>query len=68
MSDRIPADIWIGGKIPASLVPGLCAAVTDEGLSPEWGNGRVRPTGTAEPDRRPERKRSGRTSALVLRR
>ena len=31
MSDRLPADIWIGGKISASLVPGLCAAITDEG-------------------------------------
>jgi len=45
MSDRIPADIWIGGKIAASLVPGLCAAITDEGLSLEWGDARVRPTG-----------------------
>jgi len=46
MSDRIPAEIWIGGRITASLVPGLCAAVTDEGVSLEWGNARIRPSGT----------------------
>jgi hypothetical protein len=45
MSDRIPAEIWIGGKIAASLVPGLCTAITDEGVSLEWGDARVRPTG-----------------------
>jgi len=45
MSDRIPAEIWIGGKIAASLVPGLCAAITDEGVSLEWGDARVDPTG-----------------------
>ena len=45
MSDRIPADIWIGGKIPASLVPALCSAIADEGVSLEWGDARVRPTG-----------------------
>lgn len=45
MSDRIPAEVWIGGKIAASLVPGLCAAITDEGVSLEWGGPRVDPTG-----------------------
>ena len=45
MSDRIPAEIWIGGKIAASLVPALCAAITDEGMSLEWGDARVRPAG-----------------------
>jgi len=45
MSDRIPAEIWIGGRITASLVPGLCAAIADEGVSLEWGDARVRPTG-----------------------
>jgi len=46
MADRIPAEIWIGGKIAASLVPGLCAAIADEGVCLEWGDARVRPTGT----------------------
>jgi len=45
MSDRIPAEIWIGGKIAASLVPALCAAIADEGVSLEWGDARVRPAG-----------------------
>jgi hypothetical protein len=45
MSDRIPAEIWIGGKIAASLVPGLCAAIIDEGVSLAWGGARVDPTG-----------------------
>jgi hypothetical protein len=45
MSDRIPAEIWIGGKIAASLVPALCTAITDEGVSVEWGDARVKPTG-----------------------
>jgi len=45
MSDRIPAEIWIGGKIAASLVPDLCAAIADEGVSLEWGGPRVDPTG-----------------------
>ena len=45
MSDRIPAEIWIGGKIAASLVSGLCAAISDEGVSLEWGDARIRPTG-----------------------
>jgi hypothetical protein len=45
MSDRIPAEIWIGGKIAVSLVPGLCAEITDEGVSLEWGATRVDPSG-----------------------
>ena len=45
MSDRIPAEIWIGGKVAASLVPDLCAAIIDEGVCLEWGGPRVDPTG-----------------------
>ena len=45
MSDRIPAEIWIGGKVAASLVPDLCAAIVDEGVCLEWGGPRVDPTG-----------------------
>jgi hypothetical protein len=45
MSDRIPTEIWIGGKVAASLVPDLCAAIVDEGVCLEWGGPRVDPTG-----------------------
>jgi hypothetical protein len=38
MADRIPAEIWIGGKIAATLVPGLCAAISDAGASLAWGD------------------------------
>ena len=47
MSDRMAAEIWIGGKIPMSLVPALCAAISDEGVSLEWGDAPFRPS-TAE--------------------
>jgi hypothetical protein len=47
MSDRMAAEIWIGGKVPTSLVPALCAAIGDEGVSLEWGDAPFRPT-TAE--------------------
>jgi hypothetical protein len=48
MSDRIPAEIWIGGRITASLVPGLCAAIADEGVCLEWGDARVHPAGASD--------------------
>jgi hypothetical protein len=48
MSDRIPAEIWIGGKIAASLVPGLCAAIAGEGVCLEWGDARVHPAGASD--------------------
>jgi hypothetical protein len=44
MSDRMAAEIWIGGKIPMSLVPALCAAIDDEGVSLEWGDAPFRPS------------------------
>jgi len=44
MSDRMAAEIWIGGKIPMSLVPALCAAISDEGVSLEWGDAPFRPS------------------------
>jgi len=47
MSDRMAAEIWIGGKVPVSLVPALCAAISDEGVSREWGDAPFRPS-TAE--------------------
>jgi hypothetical protein len=47
MSDRIAAEIWIGGKVPMSLVPALCAAVDAQGVSLEWNDAPFRPS-TAE--------------------
>ena len=47
ISDRMPAEIWIGGKVPLSLVPALCAAIGDQGVSQEWGDAPFRPS-TAE--------------------
>jgi hypothetical protein len=41
------AVIWIGGKIPISLVPALCAAIGDQGVSVEWNDTQFRPS-TAE--------------------
>jgi hypothetical protein len=43
MADRIPAEIWLGGKIAATLVPGLCAAISDAGVSLAWGDAQFHP-------------------------
>jgi hypothetical protein len=43
MSERLAAEIWIGGNIPGTLVPDLCAAITDEGVALEWGEGSFAP-------------------------
>lgn len=45
MSDRVPAEISIGGKIPAALVNPLCQAITDEFVALDWGDGQFQPTG-----------------------
>jgi len=37
MSDCTPAEISIGGEIPASVVPPLCQAIAAEGVALEWG-------------------------------
>jgi hypothetical protein len=47
MSDRMAAQIWLGGKITKSVVPALCAAIGDQGISLEWGDAQFRPS-TAE--------------------
>ena len=44
MSDRMAAEIWIGGRVPMSLVPALCAAISDAGVSLEWGDAPFRPS------------------------
>jgi hypothetical protein len=43
MSDRTPAEISIGGKIPASVVPELCQAIAAECVALEWGEARFEP-------------------------
>ena len=43
MSEHLSAEIWIGGNIPETLVPDLCAAITDEGVALEWGEGSFAP-------------------------
>lgn len=43
MSEHLSAEIWIGGNIPESLVPELCAVITHEGVALEWGEGSFAP-------------------------
>jgi hypothetical protein len=43
MSDRTPAEISLGGKIPASVVPPLCQAIAAEGVALGWGEARFEP-------------------------
>jgi hypothetical protein len=38
MSEPIPTEIAIGGKIRADQVPGLCQAIAEQGVSLEWGD------------------------------
>lgn len=45
MSERMSADIWIGGKIPASLVAELCAVISAEDVSRDWGDAPFHPSG-----------------------
>jgi hypothetical protein len=47
MSEEMAAEIWIGGKVAASLVPGLCAAIAQQYVSLEWGDSPFCP-GTAK--------------------
>ena len=43
MSELIPTEISIAGKIRAVLVPGLCNAIADRGVSLEWRDAYFRP-------------------------
>lgn len=43
MSDRMAAEIWIGGKVPVELVPDLCATIGGEYVALEWGDARFQP-------------------------
>src|SRR5438270_7869811 len=47
MSEPIPAEISIGGKIRVEVVPELCKAIADQYVSLEWGDARFVPQ-TAE--------------------
>ena len=48
MSERIPAEIWIGGEVTASLVPGLCNAIAAECVTRDWDDGTFRPAGASD--------------------
>ena len=39
MSDRMAAEIWLGGTISNALAEELCAVIRDSGASLEWGGG-----------------------------
>jgi len=43
MSEHIATEIWIGGRIPQSLVLRLCEAIRREGVSLEWGDAFFQP-------------------------
>lgn len=38
MSERMAAEIWIGGTIPEIAVSNLCAAIAQQGVCLEWGD------------------------------
>jgi hypothetical protein len=44
MSEHIAAEIRIGGRMPASLVPALCQSIAHEAVALDWGEGRFSPT------------------------
>ena len=48
MSDRMAAEIWIGGRIATRLVPQLCDAISSQGASLDWDKGQFAPVGAAE--------------------
>ena len=48
MSDRMAAEIWIGGGVPKRLVPQLCGAICSEGTSLGWDEALFAPGNAAE--------------------
>jgi hypothetical protein len=48
MSEPIPAEIRIGGRIPAKLVPTLCVAIAQEAIALEWGDAPFQPNTAAD--------------------
>jgi hypothetical protein len=43
MSESIPAEIWIGGRIPSEHVSELCEVIGVQEVSLEWGEARFEP-------------------------
>ncbi|HEY3963619.1 MAG TPA: hypothetical protein VGM05_03615 [Planctomycetaceae bacterium] len=48
MSDRMAAEIWIGGRIPKRLVPQLCGTICTEGISLDWDESLFAPNNAAD--------------------
>ncbi len=48
MSERMAAEIWIGGPVPSVLVESLCEVITAAGLGMEWGEGGFHPKCAAD--------------------
>jgi len=48
MSERMAAQIWIGGKVAGQLVPELCGEIDAEGVALDWGGARFAPKTEAE--------------------
>lgn len=48
MSDRIAAEIFIGGAISRKQVAQLCSAITAQGVSLDWGDAEFRPESAGE--------------------
>ena len=48
MSERLSAEIWIGGAIQPGLVDDLCAAIRAERLSLDWGDAAFEPHDAGE--------------------
>lgn len=46
--DILTAEISIGGEIPATLVTGLCQAITNNGMHPAWGGPAIEPEGSLD--------------------
>jgi len=48
MADHMAAEIWIGGKMNASLVSEFCNAISEQCVSLEWGGSHFQPSVTAD--------------------
>jgi hypothetical protein len=48
MSDRMAAEIWIGGRIPKRQVRQLCDVICRQGVSLDWGDALFAPDSAAE--------------------
>ena len=43
MSEHLPAEIKIGGKVRRSIAEALCEVIAGEGVALDWGEARFRP-------------------------